>query len=373
MEQGFGREYGPDGTIITLTEYKKGFIVDRLRINRKDGSGRLQGKWYTFYERGSLKTEVNYKDGLKNGYLKEYAENGDLLKIVKYANDEIVPEAEEIRKLDVENEYYPNGRIRISAMFRNGVPEGVRREYDTAGRVERAVIYRSGIVVSEGIVLDDGNRTGPWKDFYPDGSLRSEGRYDNGKQTGVWKYYHANGKTEQTGVYNSQGKPEGTWKWFYEDGKLLKEESYRKGLRDGLSTEYDETGKVVTEGEFADGLEEGPWFEVIGDTYVRGSYREGMRTGLWEYFYIDRNGDRTDSLCFYRGSYIDDNPDGKHTWYWETGALKNEGSYVNGRKEGDWLLYNSDGTLFMVITYREGVETRFDGVKIKPPFEKEEE
>ena len=29
QEQGFGREFAPDGTIITLTEYRKGFIVDR--------------------------------------------------------------------------------------------------------------------------------------------------------------------------------------------------------------------------------------------------------------------------------------------------------------------------------------------------------
>jgi antitoxin component YwqK of YwqJK toxin-antitoxin module len=49
LEQGFGKEYGTDGTIITLTEYKKGFIVDRLRINRRDGQGRKQGRWYSFY------------------------------------------------------------------------------------------------------------------------------------------------------------------------------------------------------------------------------------------------------------------------------------------------------------------------------------
>ena len=34
QEQGFGREYDRQGTIITLTEYKKGFITDRIRINR---------------------------------------------------------------------------------------------------------------------------------------------------------------------------------------------------------------------------------------------------------------------------------------------------------------------------------------------------
>ena len=51
-EQGFGKEYASDGTIITLTEYKKGFIVDRLRINRKDKNNLKQGKWFQFMRTG---------------------------------------------------------------------------------------------------------------------------------------------------------------------------------------------------------------------------------------------------------------------------------------------------------------------------------
>ena len=373
LEQGFAKEYASDGTIITLTEYKRGFIVDRLRINRKDGNGRKQGRWCIFYENGNLKSEVSYKDDKKNGYLKEYAENGDLLKITKYADDEIQPEATEIQKLEVQNEYYPDGKLKISAMFRNGIPEGVKREYNADGNVEKAYLYKNGVITGEGIIKEDGNHDGPWKDFYPDGSLKAEGNYDNGKQTGEWKYYHANGKIEQVGKFNKQGKFEGTWKWYFDNGQLLKEESYRNGLRDGMSTEYDETGTVVTEGEYVNGEEDGPWFELTGDTYMHGTYRDGLRNGMWYNFYLDRSGEKTDSLCYFKGGFIDDNPNGKHTYYWENGKVKDEGSYVNGRKEGDWYKYNFDGTLFMIITYKQGIETRYDGVKIKPPYDKEDE
>jgi antitoxin component YwqK of YwqJK toxin-antitoxin module len=373
LEQGFGKEYGPDGTIVTLTEYKRGFVVDRVRINRRDGNGKKQGRWCIFYDQGNLKSEVTYRDDLKNGYLKEYSENGDLLKISKYIDDVVQTEAEEIQKLEIQNEYYPDGKVKTSAMFRNGIAEGIKREYSAEGKIEKAFLYKSGVIVGEGIVKEDGNRDGHWKDFYPDGSLKAEGNYDNGKQIGEWRYYHSNGKTEQTGKFNKQGKFDGTWKWYYDSGQLLREESYRQGLRDGLSTEYEETGKVITEGEFVDGNEDGPWFELIGDSYIRGTYRDGLRNGLWYNFYLDRNGDKTDSLCYFKGSFIEDNPDGKHIWYWENGKVKDEGSYINGRKEGEWYKYNFDGTLFMVITYKQGVETRYDGVKIKPPFEKEEE
>jgi antitoxin component YwqK of YwqJK toxin-antitoxin module len=373
LEQGFAKEYASDGTIITLTEYKRGFIVDRQRINRKDGNGRKQGRWYTFYDNGTLKAEVTYRDGMKNGYLKEYAENGDLLRINKFIDDEIQNEAAEIQKLDIQNEYYPNGKVKVSAMFRNGIPEGVRREYGADGNVEKAYLYKNGVIAGEGIVKDDGNRDGPWKDFYAGGSLKAEGNYVNGIQTGEWKYYHQNGKIEQTGRFGKQGKYEGTWKWYFDNGQLLKEENYRNGLRDGVSAEYDETGKVIEEGEFVNGNEDGPWFELTGDNFIRGTYRDGQRSGMWYNFYLDRTETKTDSICYFKGSFIDDNPNGKHIYYWENGKVKDEGSYVNGRKEGDWYKYNFDGTLFMVITYKQGVETRYDGVKIKPAYEKEEE
>ena len=373
LEQGFGKEYGPDGTIITLTEYKKGFIVDRTRINRKDQEGRKQGKWYVFYETGTLKTEGTYKDDKKNGYFKEYAENGDLKSIVKYVDDQIQPEAAEIQKMEVQTEYYPDGKVKVSAMFRNGVPEGLRKEFNEDGVLEKAYLFKNGFLAGEGIVKDDGNPDGPWKEYYQEGTLKAEGSYDNGRHVGVWKYYYPSGRKEQTGSFNKQGKKDGTWRWYFESGNLLKEENFRNGLRDGLSSEYDESGKLIEEGEFFEDKEDGVWFGLTGDFYIRGSYRDGLRHGMWYYMLIDTTGGKTDSLNMYKGNFIDDNPDGKHTWYWDNGKIREEGSYVMGRKEGDWFRYNYDGSLFMVITFNNGVETRFDGVRIKPPYEMEEE
>ncbi len=372
MEQGFGKEYGNDGTIITLTEYKRGFIVDRLRINRKDGNGWKQGRWYIFWENGNIRQEGRYRDDRMEGYFKDYSENGDLLKISKYTNGVLQPEAAEITKLEVQNEYYPDGKIKVSSMFRNGISEGVKREYNTEGKIEKGYIYSNGKIVSEGIVKEDGNRDGLWKDFYEDGTLRAEGKYDNGRQTGEWKYFHQNGKLEQSGKFNKNGKPEGSWKWYYETGKLLKEELYRGGLRDGMSTEYDENCKIIEEGEYLHGLEEGSWFEVVGDSYTRGAYRDGQRTGLWVQYSLIQNETKTDSILSFKGSFTEGLPDGKQAYYWDNGKIKDEGSYIMGRKEGEWMKYNSDGTLFMMTTYRDGLETRYDGVKIKPPFEKEE-
>ena len=141
----------------------------------------------------------------------------------------------------------------------------------------------------------------------------------------------------------------------------MREESFLNGQSEGLFTEYDENGKIIIEGEYVDGLEEGLWKYQLGDHREEGTYRGGMRNGEWKYFYDDGK------LAF-QGSFIDDNPNGRHIWYWPDGKKKDEGEFINGMKTGDWIQYNQDGTTFLVISYQNGIEKKYDGVKIKPEF-----
>jgi uncharacterized protein len=369
LEHGFAKEYSTDGNIITLIEYKRGFVVDRLKINRKDRNNLKQGRWYTFYPSGNIHEEGMYRDDKKDGYFKEYTDGGDLISVTKYIMDVKQEEAQEITKLDVQNEYYPDGNIRVSQTFRNEVPEGIRREYDENGQVIKSFMFSNGVKTGEGIILEDGSRDGHWKEYFDDGSVKAEGDYKNGKEVGEWKYYYPNGKLEQAGKYSNTGKLTGTWKWYYDTGQLLREEDYEKGVRDGLHTEYDENGKVVEEGEYLNDEENGPWFSISGDYLERGTYRDGLKNGMWKSYYLIQKGSATDSILRFSGNFIDDNPDGKHVYYWENGNLKEEGLYIMGKKEGDWLLNNFDGTPFIVITYRNGVEVKYDGVKIKPAWD----
>ena len=372
LEQGIGKEYDINGEIVTITEYKKGFIVERQRINRKDKFNRRQGRWVNFWETGKIKLEGTYRNDKKNGYFKEFSEKGDLIHISKYIDDVLQPEAQEIQKLEVEREYFPDGSVKATRLYRNGILEGISIEFSPEGTIVAAVEYRNGLLAGEGLVLQDGSRSGSWKEYYPDGSLKAEGEYDNGTRTGPWKFYHPNGKTEQTGKYNKEGKPEGTWRWYYDSGQLLREESYYRGKKDGMSEEYDAEGNLIEKGEYFEGLEDGVWFQLIGDFYQRGSYRDGLRTGDWVAYQLQKGDNGTDSLAIFKGRFLEDLPDGKHTYYWDNGKVRDEGSYVIGKKEGNWIKYNYDGTLFLIISYMNGIETRYDGVKIKPPFEPEE-
>lgn len=359
LENGFAREYDSHGTIVTLIEYRRGFIVDRENINRRDKNGMKQGRWKFFYENGKVKTEGTYRDDKRNGYFKEYDEKGNLTDVSKFVNDIKQEEAPELVKLDVRTDYYPNGKVKTVGSYIGDVPEGIRREYAENGEVKAAFTYRKGKIIAEGIIDDEGVKDGPWKEFYDDGQLRSEGNYRNGNRIGKWRFYHPNNNLEQEGNYNNQGNPDGTWKWYYDDNSLLREESFLNGESEGIFTEYDENGKVIIQGEYIAGREEGLWKYQLGDQREEGTYRGGMRNGEWKYFYDDGQ------LAF-QGSFIDDNPNGRHVWLWPNGKKKDEGEYINGMKTGDWIQYNSDGTVFMVISYQNGIEKKYDGVKIKP-------
>ena len=365
LEVGISKEFAEDGTIISITEYKKGFIVDREFINKTDKAGKKQGKWKFFFDNDIVKLEGVYKDNLKNGYFKEYDKNGVLLNIKKYINDVEEVQAVEVSKLVVKSDYFSNGQVKTVATYRGDVPEGVRREYDQTGKIVQGFVFKNGNVVGEGVITDDGVKDGSWKEYYDGGKLRAVGAYDKGKQVGEWIYYYPDGKVEQRGKFSKNGKFEGNWKWYYPDGSLKRDEAYLNGVLDGPTVEYDESGNVIRQGEYIEGLEDGQWISEVGEYREEGVYKAGLRNGIWKFYYISKTPGATKQL-FFEGNFIDNLPNGKHVYYWENGIRKDEGSYVMGRKEGDWTQYNYSGSVFLVINYKGGIEKKYDGVIIKP-------
>jgi len=358
LEQGVAREYNHEGDVIQLITYKKAYIIARERINRYDSDNLANGKWKWFFDDELLWQEGNFKHGLKNGYFKEYDRNGDLISATKYIDGEKIEKAEELVKLDIRTDYYPDGKVKIVATYdKNGIPEGVRREYNKDGEVEKSYIFLHGRLIGEGIFTDAGLKEGNWKEYYPDGKLKSIGNYISDKKNGNWKYYYPSGQLEQMGVYNNS-LTDSIWNWYYPDGKLLRKEIFLNGLADGMMTEYDQTGNIITQGDYIEGKEEGFWFYIVGDSREEGDYAEGMRNGKWKSYYGS-------SHLSFEGKFVDDLPNGEHIWYWDNGKVKKQGKYTMGRKNGDWKKYDYNGQVFIIISYQVGKEIKYDGVKIE--------
>jgi antitoxin component YwqK of YwqJK toxin-antitoxin module len=360
-KEGLSKEYDNEGNIITLLEYNNDFLVSRERINRIDSKGLKQGEWKEFYSGGGIKTEKTYKDDQLHGYYKEYDVRGRLVLTMLYENGTIVKSrVEDEPDIEIEKKFDENGRVIYAGPFRNKVPVGIHREYSKDGKVTNAYVYNdNGVLLSEGIIDDSGNRNGKWKDMNSDGKVIAEGQYTDNRRTGIWKFYNSSLKLEQTGSYNN-GRPDGVWKWYYDDGSLLREEEYFQGQRDGPFTEYSQSGEIIAQGQYTDGEKNGEWKYKSGDNTEEGKYILGLRDGVWKSYYPS-------GKLRYKGNYIQGVPDGQHIYYYENGKVKEEQYYRMGIRQKTWKKYNEEGIPALTITYKDDVEISINGVKINLP------
>jgi antitoxin component YwqK of YwqJK toxin-antitoxin module len=104
----------------------------------------------------------------------------------------------------------------------------------TRGGTKVVERYESGQKKSEGYVLADGKKAGPWTAWHDNGQKEGEGEFKKGKSEGLWTIWHKNGR------------------------KALEGE-FKNGQREGRCTEWDGNGQKRAEGEFKNDKWEGRW------------------------------------------------------------------------------------------------------------------
>lgn len=130
-----------DGRIIKMTEYKAGYVRQKDLINRFDKQGRKHGLWREFFsDSEQISMEGEYVEGLKHGYWKEYSKKGLTLNTYKYQMGDLVEDAEELMNLEVFTYYHSNGTIRAVKTFRDGLEEGIFREYNEEGIITATIL-----------------------------------------------------------------------------------------------------------------------------------------------------------------------------------------------------------------------------------------
>ena len=375
LENGLEKIYNADTSVqaqrnnpITLVTYRKGLVTQRESINRLNAENQKQGIWKTLHPNNNINIEITYKNGLKNGYYKEYDTSGNLILLEKYENDTLVKDAPELAQIDIHTEYYSNGNIKFKVGYKNGKPEGIMRVYDSAsGKVTKSIIFKEGRQTGSGIIDDRGFIQGSWSDVYPDGTPKDKGKYVNGRRSGRWIFYDPLGKVMQEGDYKN-GKEDGEWQWYFPDGSVRLRQNYENGLLNGLSEEYSDSGKIVARGQYVDGLEEGEWQYFTdgqasdnkkGGERIIGKYANGERTGEWRHYWTGKG----NKLSF-KGTFRDGYPNGRQTYYWETGIIRAEEFYRMGKRVGTWTTYDESGTPEVRIKYdRDEEEESYNGRK----------
>jgi uncharacterized protein len=366
LENGTGFEYNEKGEIITVIEYTNGILRYEDPINRTDENGLKQGEWKTFHTNGLVKEEMNYVDDKLDGKIKTYDITGNLIKPAQLTKQNNGGTLQDAAPPKIIKEYYKNGQVKSIGAFQNDKAVGEHKEFSATGEALGVKLYAAGIVIGEGKIDSTGNRNGPWKIYYPTGKLKGEGDYLNNKHIGAWIYYYPSGDIEQKGKYDTDGRAQNTWEWYYAKqgktyskvGPIKRTEHYINGKLEGEMIEYNDTGAVVTTGHYLANQKEGLWVLEYLDYKEEGVYNAGKRTGTWKQYY--RN---TEQLRF-EGSFLDNEPDGEHTFYYANGKKRLIGTYVAGLKDGKWKYYDEAGALFLLIIYEKGREVSLDGIEI---------
>ncbi len=361
-EEGLLLEYNEDGIVITEALYDNGFLKDQQKYNRYDEEGKKTGVWRTYFKNGDIASEIVYKAGSKNGLSKIYNKKGKLIDLQKMQGDTVAGHRDELVIIDLYKTFYPNGNLKLIGGINQGKKNGIFREYSEDGEIINGYIYANDTLEAEGIITGYGIYEGDWVYYFKSGAIKAKGAYENSKKTGKWIYFFSDGKKEQEGSFK-EDKLSGSWIWYYHNGQVRREEYYNRNENlEGTVYEYDSLGTALTEGDYFDGVREGPWFYHVNDFKEVGSFVLGYKDGLWHSYY--KNG----KIAF-KGEYNDGEPIGKHYYYHQNGITKKVGKYLGGEMHGKWRTYDRMGIITQEIIYKRGEIYKIDGVKVIPVTE----
>jgi len=128
-----------------------------------------------------------------------------------------------------------------------------------------------------------------WKiDIYDVSALVATGHTKDAQglvRQGDYQYFDRKGNKIKAGRYENN-QMEGEWNEWFGDGKLSSTYHYHNGKKTGSNIGWYEEGNL-SDSAMLDANGNGAAFSYFkdGKTRYRGNYKEGLRNGLWEYFY----------------------------------------------------------------------------------------
>jgi antitoxin component YwqK of YwqJK toxin-antitoxin module len=124
--------------------------------------------------------------------------------------------------------------------------------------------------------------TGTFHQFDWNGRLRSETHYARGRLVGDWTVWQRDGGIESVTPHVG-GSIHGKAYTFWPSGRVRSEKPYTHGVVDGVERAYHENGLLASEVGFDGGVPHGPvreWSDA-GVLVVEGRHVDGQRDGEW--------------------------------------------------------------------------------------------
>lgn len=211
-------------------------------------------------------------------------------------------------------------------------------------------------------------RQGHWIFYGNNQDQSAEGTYDDkGAKTGIWKYYHTNGTlksqedhtTGEVTIYNEDGRKtqhfylkndaiDGAVEIFSSCGTLREQVMYSEGKRNGPGKSFFSSGKVDMTYQYAADKATGEFLSYFenGQLFSRTFYQQGKFEGPYTEYFINGKLRMT-------GTYRDGSAEGEWKYYHKNGQLEKSGAFKKGTSIGEWTFYNKDGSLNEKRNYSE--------------------
>jgi len=230
-------------------------------------------------------------------------------------------------------------------------------------------IYENGSFLSSGTANSQGNKDGEWKEYYPNGVLKSKVTYRNGVGVGEATYYRNNGIIYSYYNHNNAGevieKREYLPNGILDDISLMKSGGveYTSYFKNGLIeyTTHLKDDKIIDNSirtYYDNGVlfREAPLSNSKREGITKEYFRDGTLSESCNYSAGDREGE---DLIYYQNSqlhwklnYHHNKMDGPYVEYNDSGKLIERGTYHNGRKSGLIEMLTPSGRVYGSITYK---------------------
>ncbi len=282
---GTEQHWARDGELISEGRFQDGLEWDGTFIDfdaelkptalRSLKDGQPHGAYLWWHENGTLNTQGQFVEGLRDGTWIWYYQDGQKFADVTFQQDEVT---------GTEHHWAPDGSLLTTGEYRDGQPWN-GTFVDFIGTQLIITFQRS---------FQDGQPHGDWIWRYADGTPNTHGSFINGKKHGSWMWWYENGQKFAETEYNN-GTPLGTLRHWSQDGELLTEGEYALDGREwnGTFVDFSSDLTLTAQRTFVEGRKEGTWIEwhENGTKAVEASYKNGRPQGTWTWW--DENGSKT--------------------------------------------------------------------------------
>jgi antitoxin component YwqK of YwqJK toxin-antitoxin module len=349
---------------LKLYDSASGYLLSKEEYIHGQRDGRLEE-----YFRGShrLRYVATFKYGWLNGWAAHYdSATGRKLDEGSYKNNE----------RDGVWHYYPWEGHTWSALQPDKHVYFTYREDELEGPA--TYFFTSGVKAEEGN-MHHGKRSGLWRRYYEDGTLRYAAHCLAGSREGAAVYYDESGYKVREGIFKNNNEY-GVWTFYRDESNSIDHTSTydKNGTENGLYVMYDEaTGNKIAWGNVVNGQYHGAWtivYPATGDTEmvktydrnhldgyicyydpethyktVDGWYKDDQKDGAW-YRWYPRRPD-TIAVEIYRrdGNVLIKKYDSVHHRLLEQGLITS-----TGQKDSAWVAYFTDGRVRAISTYTNG-------------------